>query len=83
MVPLHHVDGKPFFLNADLIECIDEDDGITVVSLMDGRLAAVLESAASIVALVTRFRGEVLAAADSARRPGGPGLSYLSLVTDD
>ncbi|HEY0561126.1 MAG: flagellar protein FlbD [Mycobacterium sp.] len=63
MIRLTRLNGTEMFLNADLIATVESRPD-TVITLVDGKHFVVAEEAAAVVALVTRYRAEVLALAD-------------------
>jgi flagellar protein FlbD len=66
MIRLHRFRGEEFFLNADLVESV-ENTPDTVLTLFDGRKIVVHESAEEVAELITVYRASVLRLADAAR----------------
>ena len=66
MIIVHRLRGEPMFLNADLIESIEETPD-TVVTLVDGRRMVVSDSGSDIALRVREFRASVLATAAALR----------------
>lgn len=58
MIALHRLDGRLFFLNAELIETIEQTPD-TVVTLTTGRKYLVQESGPAVVAEVLAYRRAV------------------------
>ncbi|MGI5169911.1 flagellar FlbD family protein [Spirillospora sp. CA-253888] len=77
MILLTRLNGPAFALNPDLIERADETPD-TVITLVDGTKYLVEESLAEFVALLRRYRAELLADAEvlissGAQRHADPG----------
>lgn len=71
MIHLHRLRGEDLYLNADLIESI-ENTPDTVLTMVDGRKLTVQESPAEVVELVAHFRASVLRAVERIeRQPAG------------
>ncbi len=66
MIRLHRIRGEEFFLNADLVESV-ENTPDTVLTLFDGRKIVVHESAEEVAELITTYRASVLRLADAVR----------------
>ena len=66
MIIVHRLRGEPMFLNADLIESIEETPD-TVVTLVDGRRLVVSDAGADIASRVLEFRASILASAATLR----------------
>jgi flagellar protein FlbD len=66
VIKLHRIRGEEFYLNADLVESV-ENTPDTVVTLFDGRKMVVHEPAQEVVELITLYRASVLRAADDLR----------------
>jgi flagellar protein FlbD len=66
MIKLHRIRGEEFFLNADLVESV-ENTPDTVLTLFDGRKIVVSESAEEVSELITYLRASVLRLADATR----------------
>ena len=66
MIVVHRLKGDRMFLNADLMESIEETPD-TVVTLVDGRRIVVSDSAADIAARVIDFRASILVSASEMR----------------
>ena len=75
MILVHRLRGEPMFVNADLIESIEETPD-TVLTLVDGRRLIVEERPDLVVERVVDFRASLLVAADQLRAPG-PNLSVV------
>lgn len=71
MIVVHRLKGERMFLNADLMESIEELPD-TVVTLVDGRRIVVADSAEEIAERIVAFRASVLVSA-SEMRGGGRG----------
>lgn len=65
MIRLTRLNGTSMFLNADLVATVETHHD-TVVTLVDGRTYVVLESAEKVVAEITQYRADVLAATERA-----------------
>ncbi len=65
MIRLTRLNGTEVFLNADLVATVEAHHD-TVVTLVDGKTYVVQESAETVVARITTYRAEVLAAAEAA-----------------
>lgn len=76
MILLHRLHGEPLFVNADLIEAIEATPD-TVLTLVDGRKAIVLEAPEDVARRVIEFRAAVLVAADELRVQTRPTLSVV------
>lgn len=66
MIVLHRLKGEDFFLNADLVESIEETPD-TVVTLVDGRRIVVSDSAAAIAQRIVEYRASILVSASEMR----------------
>ena len=66
MIIVHRLRGEPMFLNADLIESIEETPD-TVVTLVDGRRMVVSDTGSDIADRVLEFRASILASAATLR----------------
>ena len=66
MIIVHRLRGEPMFLNADLIESIEETPD-TVVTLVDGRRMVVSDAGSDIADRVLEFRASILASAATLR----------------
>ena len=66
MIIVHRLRGEPMFLNADLIESIEETPD-TVVTLVDGRRMVVSDAGSVIAERVLEFRASILASAATMR----------------
>ncbi len=69
MIVVHPLRGGEVFLNADLIESIEQQPE-TVVTLIDGRRIEVSDEPEEIADRIVRYRGSILANAEQMR--GGP-----------
>lgn len=69
MIVVHPLRGGEVFLNADLIESIEQQPD-TVVTLIDGRRIEVSDEPEEIAGRIVRYRGSILADAEQMR--GGP-----------
>ncbi|HOY67061.1 MAG TPA: flagellar FlbD family protein [Candidatus Ozemobacteraceae bacterium] len=58
MIRLTRINGRPFVLNADLIENLESTPD-TVITLMNGRTYMVRESLDAVLELVIRYRRSV------------------------
>ena len=72
MIVVHRLKGERMFLNADLMESIEELPD-TVVTLVDGRRIVVADSAEEIAERIVAFRASVLVSASEMRGGGGGG----------
>lgn len=66
MIVLHKLKGEDFFLNADLIESIEETPD-TIVTLVDGRRIVVSDSADTIADRIIEYRASILVSASEMR----------------
>lgn len=66
MIKLHRIRGEEFFLNADLVESV-ENTPDTVLTLFDGRKIVVHETAEEVAEIITLFRASILRLADASR----------------
>ena len=66
MIIVHRLRGEPMFLDADLIESIEETPD-TVVTLVDGRRMVVSDAGSDIAERVLEFRASILASAATMR----------------
>ena len=73
MIVVHPLRGEEVFLNADLIESIEETPE-TVITLVDGRRIAVSDAPEDIAERVVRYRGAILASAEQIRGGSRPSL---------
>ena len=73
MIVLHRLKGEDFFLNADLVESVEETPD-TVVTLVDGRRIVVSDSAADIAKRIIEYRAAILVSASEMRTTGPPGV---------
>jgi len=76
MIVVHRLRGEEIFLNADLIESIEETPD-TVICLVDGRRLVVTDSPSEIAERIVRYRGAILASADQMRNGAKPSLVML------
>ena len=75
MIVLHRLKGEDFFLNADLVESVEETPD-TVVTLVDGRRIVVSDSAADIAKRIIEYRASILVSASDMRTTGPPGAFH-------
>lgn len=66
MIVVHPSHGGEVFLNADLIESI-EDRPDTVITLVDGRRIVVQDEPEEVAGRIIRYRASILATADQIR----------------
>ena len=66
MIVVHRLKGQRMFLNADLMESIEETSD-TVVTLVDGRRIVVADSAADLASRIVDFRASILVSASEMR----------------
>ncbi len=64
MIELTRLNGRPFAINADLIERIDVTPD-TVLTLVDGAKYLVAESLEEVIARIRAFRASIVAVANS------------------
>jgi flagellar protein FlbD len=76
MILVHRHKGDRMFLNADLVESIQETPD-TVVTLVDGRRIVVADSADDIAGRIVQFRASILLTATEMRE--GRGASVIAL----
>ena len=76
MILVHRLKGDRMFLNADLVESIEETPD-TVVTLVDGRRIVVADSADDIAGRIVQFRASILVTATEMR--DGAGASVIAL----
>lgn len=67
MIKLHRIRGEEFWLNADLLDTMEQTHD-TVLSLTDGRRVVVMEDPEQVVEAVRQFRASILVVADELRR---------------
>lgn len=79
MILVHRLKGDRMFLNADLVESIEETPD-TVVTLVDGRRIVVADSADDIAGRIVQFRASILVTASEMRE--GAGASVIALHPD-
>ncbi len=80
MILVHRLKGERIFLNADLVEVVEETPD-TVISLVDGRRIVVSDRAADVVERILEFRASVLVCATE-MYSGGSGGSVVSLLPE-
>ena len=68
MIKLTRLDKSIFYLNPDLIECIEETPD-TVISLMNGDHFLVLEKLRIITDRIISFKAKIIRRSSSATRP--------------
>jgi flagellar protein FlbD len=66
MIVLHRLKGEDFFLNADLVESVEEMPD-TVVTLVDGRRIVVSDTADVIAQRIVEYRASILVSASQMR----------------
>ena len=66
MIVLHRLKGEDFFLNADLVESVEEMPD-TVVTLVDGRRIVVSDTADVIAKRIVEYRASILVSASEMR----------------
>ena len=66
MIVLHRLRGEDFFLNADLVESVEEMPD-TVVTLVDGRRIVVSDTADVIAQRIVEYRASILVSASQMR----------------
>ena len=66
MIVLHKLKGEDFFLNADLVESVEETPD-TIVTLVDGRRIVVSDAAATIAERIVEYRASILVSAAEMR----------------
>ena len=81
MIALHRLRGDEMILNADLIESVEATPD-TVITLIDGRKMAILETPDQVVHAVRLFRASVLRTADDIRHKPGDLVSIPSHPQD-
>ena len=79
MIVVHRLKGERMFLNADLVESIEETPD-TVITLVDGRRIVVADDAETITDRIVEFRASILVGASELR--GGPAASVVSIHPD-
>ena len=62
MIAVTRLSGRPFLLNADLIEQLDSSPE-TVITMMDGKQYVVAESRQQVLDAIAAYRASVTAAA--------------------
>ena len=78
MILVHRLRGEPMYLNPDLIESVEAIPD-TVLTLVDGRKALVLEAPVDVVDSIRTFRASVLVRAEELL---GSGVRHLRLLVD-
>ena len=76
MIIVHRLRGEEVFLNADLVESIEETPD-TVITMVDGRRLVVADTPEEIAERIVRYRGAILASAEQIRTDGRPALVML------
>lgn len=76
MIIVHRLRGEEVFLNADLIESIEETPD-TVITVIDGRRIVVSDEPEDIAGRIVRYRGGILASAEQIRSGSRPSLVML------
>ncbi len=66
MIVVHRLKGERMFLNADLVESVEETPD-TVLTLVDGRRLVVADAADEIAARILEFRASILVSASEMR----------------
>ena len=66
MIVLHKLKGEDFFLNADLVESVEETPD-TIITLVDGRRIVVSDSADTIADRIIEYRASILVSASEMR----------------
>ena len=66
MIVVHRLKGERMFLNADLVESVEETPD-TVLTLVDGRRLVVSDRADEIAARILEFRASILVSASEMR----------------
>ena len=66
MIVVHRLKGERMFLNADLVESVEETPD-TVLTLVDGRRLVVADGADEIAARILEFRASILVSASEMR----------------
>ena len=66
MILVHRLKGERMFLNADLVESVEETPD-TVLTLVDGRRLVVADRADEIAARILEFRASILVSASEMR----------------
>lgn len=79
MILVHRLKGQRMFLNADLVESIEETPD-TVVTLVDGRRLVVGDSADELASRIVEFRASILVSATEMRE--GASATVLPLNAD-
>ncbi len=79
MIVVHRLKGERMFLNADLVESIEETPD-TVITLVDGRRIVVADPADDIAGRILEFRASILVTASEMR--AGNGGSVIALHPD-
>ena len=82
MICLHHLDGSPFALNADLIERAEATPD-TVLTLVDGTEYLVAESLDDVTTRILEAKASVIALAELIRYDQPEHGVTLRLVSDD
>jgi flagellar protein FlbD len=83
MILLHHLNGRPFALNPDLIERA-EAAADTVLTLVDGSTYVVAETLNEVVARAQESRAAVIALAETMSVESAPQrAAVLQLVSDE
>ena len=84
MIPVHRIKGDQLFVNADLIESIEvsaagQGGASTVLMLVDGRKAIVVETPEEIVGLIRAYRASIIVEAEQQRssQHTGPNLRVV------
>jgi flagellar protein FlbD len=68
VIRLTRLDRSEFYLNPDLIECVEETPD-TVISLMNGDHFLVLEKLRTITDRIISFKAKIIRRSSSATRP--------------
>jgi flagellar protein FlbD len=79
MIKLARLNGRPFYLNSDLIEHIDATPD-TVVTLTSGTKIMVAESAEEVCEKVVAFRRSILGADGLTHEALDPRTAHLDVV---
>jgi len=66
MIVVHRLKGERMFLNADLVESVEETPD-TILTLVDGRRIVVSDRADEIAARILEFRASILVSASEMR----------------
>lgn len=72
MIVVHRLKGERMFLNADLVESVEETPD-TVLTLVDGRRLVVSDGADEIAARILEFRAAILVSASEMRNRANGG----------